>query len=131
MLRRNTKILCKDNTGVKLVKVFQVVGSRHRRKATFGDWVIVIVKARNLKAKNLKNTRQLSRFRTGSIHRALIVNGTSWYRRSNGSYIKWTENALILVNKKKIPLGNKLYVSLPKEFLNKNPALGSICHSIV
>jgi len=77
MLRKNSKVYCKDNTGVKLVKVFQVAGSRHRRKANLGDMVLVVIKARNLKSKNMKNARQLRRFRRGSVHRALIVNVNS------------------------------------------------------
>jgi large subunit ribosomal protein L14 len=131
MLRYNSMCWCKDNTGVKLVKIFQVAGSRHRRKANFGDMVLIIIKARNLRAKNLKNARQMLRLRRGSIHRGLIVNVSSWLYRSIGVYVRWTENALILVNKKKIPLGTKLYIALPKEFLDKYPALGSICHSVV
>jgi len=131
MLRKNSKVYCKDNTGVKLVKVFQVAGSRHRRKANLGDMVLVVVRARNLKANNLKNSRQLWRFRRGSVHRALVVNVSSWYYRSIGIYIRWTENAVVLVDKKKTPLGTKIYAILTKEFMTKYPALGSICHKII
>jgi ribosomal protein L14 len=74
MIRHNSVVFCKDNTGVKLVRVFQVVGGKHKRKANIGDRVLVVVQARNLKAKNMKNERQLVRFRRGSVHRALVVN---------------------------------------------------------
>jgi len=131
MLRKNSSVYCKDNTGVKLVKIFQVAGSRHRRKANLGDTVLVVVRARNLKAKNLKNARQLRRFRRGSVHRALVVNVNNWFYRSIGIYIRWTENAIILVDKNKTPLGTKIYATLTKEFMDKYPALGSICHSII
>jgi ribosomal protein L14 len=74
MIRHGSVVYCKDNTGVKLVRVIQVVGGRHKRKANIGDRVLVVIQARNLRAKNLQNERQLLRFRRGSVHRALVVN---------------------------------------------------------
>ena len=59
MIRKGSVVYCVDNTGVKLVKVFQVIGSRHRRKANLGDFVLIIIRARNLKAKNMKSEKQL------------------------------------------------------------------------
>jgi hypothetical protein len=48
------KKLIKSNIGVKLVEIFQVAGCRHRRKANFCNIMLVIIKARNLRAKNLE-----------------------------------------------------------------------------
>jgi ribosomal protein L14 len=59
MIRKDSVVYCVDNTGVKLVKVFQVIGSRHRRKANLGDFVLVVIRARNLKAKNMQSEKQL------------------------------------------------------------------------
>jgi len=77
MIRKGSVVYCVDNTGVKLVKVFQVIGSRHRRKANLGDFVLVVIRARNLKAKNMKSEKQLWRFRRGSVHRAIVINVNS------------------------------------------------------
>lgn len=131
MIRKNSVVYCIDNTGVKLVKVFQVVGCRHRRKANLGDFVWVSVVARNLKAKNMWNEKQLWRFRRGSVHKAIIVQTRSWYHRRNRTYIRWDRNAAILVDKNKIPLGSKVIQGIPYEVINKYPALGQVCEWIV
>jgi ribosomal protein L14 len=131
MIRKGSVVYCVDNTGVKLVKVFQVIGSRHRRKANLGDFVLIIIRARNLKAKNMKSEKQLWRFRRGSVHRAIVVNVNSWHYRSIGIYIRWTQNAVILVDRKKTPLGSRINATLTKEFLTTFPAIGSICDNIV
>lgn len=131
MIRHNSVVFCKDNTGVKLVRVFQVVGGRHKRKANIGDRVLVVVQARNLKAKNLKNERQLVRFRRGSVHRALVVNINTWYYRPIGIYVRWSHNAVILVDKYDTPLGSKIQATLIKEFMWRYPALGSVVQNII
>jgi len=131
MLRKGSVVYCVDNTGVKLVKVFQVIGKRHRRKANLGDFVLVIIRARNLKAKNMKSEKQLWRFRRGSVHRAIVINVNSWYYRPIGIYIRWTQNAVVLVDRKKTPLGSRINATLTKEFLTRFPGIGSICDNIV
>lgn len=131
MIRKNSVVYCVDNTGVKLVKVFQVIGSRHRRKANLGDFVLVVIRARNLKAKNMQSEKQLWRFRRGSVHRALVVNVNTWYYRPIGIYIRWTQNAIVLVDRHKTPIGSRIYATLTKEFFTKFPALGSICDNVI
>jgi len=131
MVRHGSVIFCRDNTGVKLVRVFNVVGGRHKRKANLGDRVLVAVQARNLKAKNMKNERQLLRFRKGSVHRAIVINIKTWYYRPVGIYIRWSHNAVILVDKYDTPLGSKINATITKEFMWKYPALGSIISNIV
>jgi len=131
MIRKNSVVECIDNTGVKLVKVFQVVGSRHRRKANLGDFVWVSIVARNLKAKNMQNEKQLWRFRRGSVHKGIIVQVKSWYKRRNCTYIAWNRNAVILVDRNKIPLGSKVVQGIPIEVINKYPGIGQVCEWIV
>lgn len=131
MIRKNSVVSCVDNTGVKLVKVFQVVGCRHRRKANIGDFVWVSVVARNLKSKNMQNEKQLWRFRRGSVHKAIIVQTRAWYQRRNRTFIRWDRNSVILVDKKKVPLGSKVVQGIPVEVINLYPALGQVCEWIV
>lgn len=131
MVRNGSVIYCKDNTGVKLVRVIQVVGGRRKRKAKLGDRVLVAVHARNLKAKNLKNERQLIRFRRGSVHRAIVINVKKWYFRPIGIHVRWDHNAVILVDKYDTPLGSKIQAAVIKEFMWRYPALGSIIHEII
>ena len=131
MIRKNSVVFCIDNTGVKLVKVFQVVGSRHRRKASLGDFVWVVIKVRNLKAKNMQSEKQLWRFRRGSIHRAIVVNVKSWIDRRDLTKIKWYRNAIVLVDKKKVPFGTRILSPISKEIIKKYPALGSISDNVI
>jgi len=131
MIRKNSIVYCIDNTGVKLVKVFQVIGSRHRRKANLCDFVWVSVIARNLKTKNMQNERQVRRFRRGSIHRAIIVQTKSWFHRRNRTYIKWDKSSVILVDKNKVQLGSKVVQGVASEVVTKYPTIGQICQWIV
>ena len=131
MIRHNSVVYCRDNTGVRLVRVIMVVGGRHKRKANIGDKVLVVIQARNLRAKNLQNERQLLRFRKGSVHRALVVNIKTWYYRPIGAYIRWSHNAVILVDKNGVPLGSRIQASITKEFMLTYPALGSVIQEIV
>ena len=131
MIRKNSVVTCVDNTGVKLVKVFQVVGCRHRRKVNLCDFVWVSVVARNLKSKNMQNEKQSWRFRRGSVHKAVIVQTRSWYHRRNRTYIRWDVNSVILVDKNKVPLGTKVVQGIPSEAINQYPALGQVCEWIV
>lgn len=131
MIRKNSVVTCVDNTGVKLVKVFQVVGCRHRRKVNLCDFVWVSVVARNLKSKNMQNSKQIWRFRRGSVHKAIIVQTRAWYHRRNRTYIRWDNNAVILVDKNKVPLGSKVIQGVPHEVISQYPALGQVCEWIV
>jgi large subunit ribosomal protein L14 len=131
MIRKNSVVSCVDNTGVKLVKVFQVVGCRHTRKANLADFVWISVVARNLKSKNMQNDKQLWRFRRGSVHKAIIVQTKNWYERRNKTFIRWDVNAVILVDKKKVPLGTKVVQGIPSEVINLYPAVGQVCEWIV
>lgn len=131
MIRKNSVVTCVDNTGVKLVKVFQVVGCRHRRKANIGDFVWVSVVARNLKAKNMQNEKQMWRFRRGAVHKAIIVQTSSWYQRRNRTFICWDRNAVILVDKNKVPLGSRVVQGIPSEVVSLYPTLGQVCEWIV
>jgi len=74
MIRIGSIVYCIDNTGVVMVKIFQVIGNRVKREATLGSKVLVVVKRINLKSKALKDARKKNKFRRGSVHRAVIVN---------------------------------------------------------
>jgi large subunit ribosomal protein L14 len=131
MIRYGSIVHCIDNTGVKLVKVFQILGKRHKRKTNLFDFIWIIVKARNLKAKNLKESRQRWRFRKGSMHRAIVVQTKQNFQRKNKMYISWNRNCVVLVDKYRVPLGTKILQAIPTEITKKYPAIGAICQWVI
>jgi len=87
MIKMGTYIYCVDNTGVVIVKVFQVIGNRFTRVATLGTKVLVVVKGVNVRAKSLQDEKKKHKFRRGSVHRAVIVQMKKKFRRRDLSYI--------------------------------------------
>lgn len=128
MLQIQSYAYCVDNTGVRLVKVFQVVGASARRQATLGDMVWVVVKAIDTKKGIfLRDEKRKWKFRRGSVHKAVVVQVKQKIRRRDLSYIWFRRNSVVLVNRAGIPLGNRIKTPVPIEVANKYPGIGSIC----
>jgi len=84
MIKMNSYVYCVDNTGVAYVKVFQILGNKYKRVASYGDMVWVIVKSWDRSSGTLEDDKLKKRFRRGSIHRAIIVHTkkkskTNWF----------------------------------------------------
>jgi len=73
MIKMNSYVYCVDNTGVAYAKVFQILGNKYKRVASYGDMVWVIVKSWDRSSGTLEDDKLKKRFRRGSIHRAIIV----------------------------------------------------------
>lgn len=57
----------------------------------------------------------------------MVVQTKATFLRRNRTYIAWDRNSIVLVDKKKVPLGSKIIQGIPKEVVKKYPAIGSIC----
>ena len=109
MIQEETLVKIADNTGAKLGKVFRILGGTSRRSATIGDKVILSVKvAEPRKAVKKKD-----------IVRAVIVRHRAPYRRKDGSYIRFDENAVVLIDTKGDPRGNRVFGPIPRELAEK------------
>jgi len=121
-------MLATDKTAI--VKVYCIKVLKGKKKiANLGDVVIVCVNSINIKKfVNLK-ARFQKKFNVGTMHRALIVRNKVNYQRIQGLFLKFNENSIVIVSKNVVPLSNKVYGPILREFCMRWPSLGctSIC----
>lgn len=98
-----------DNTGVKNVFCFQVLGGK-KRYATIGDIIVASVKEKDV-GSNLKK---------GEVVRAVVVRVKKELRRNDGTYIKFDKNSVVLIDKTNNPIGTRIFGSVPRELREKN-----------
>jgi large subunit ribosomal protein L14 len=109
MIQSRTILNVADNTGAKLVMCFHLPGGTRKRVATLGDVVIGVVK----KAEPRREVKE------HAVVKAVIVRQKQPYRRKDGSYIRFDENACCLINDDYNPRGNRISGPLPRELKEK------------
>lgn len=113
MIQPRTMLNVADNTGAKLVQVFKIPGGTRRRYAQIGDVVIVSVK----EAEPRKMVKKKE------VLRALVVRQRKPFRRKDGSYIRFDDNAVVIVDdKKKEPRGGRIFGPIPREIQERGYA---------
>jgi large subunit ribosomal protein L14 len=105
MIQMQTSLRVADNTGAKRLMCIKVLGGSKRRYATIGDIVVASVK------EALPN----SRIKPGEVVRAVIVRTTKELGRPDGTYIKFDENAAVLIDTKKEPIGTRIFGPVGRE----------------
>lgn len=110
MVHERSILSVADNTGAKIVRVFRVLGAAGKRYAEIGDIVVVSVqKAEPRKAVKKKD-----------VLRAVIVRQRKAFRRKDGSYIRFDENAVVIIDKaKKEPIAGRIFGPIPREIAEK------------
>ncbi|MDD5088225.1 MAG: 50S ribosomal protein L14 [bacterium] len=98
-----------DNTGAKKVRCFRVYGGTGRRTASVGDIIMVSVRSAIPNATVKK----------GEKSRAVIVRTTKEVRRRDGSYIRFDENAVVLIDKESEPRGTRIFGPVARELREK------------
>lgn len=110
MIQPQTMLNIADNTGAKVVQCFKVLGGSKRRYAQIGDIVVVAVK----KAEPRKIVKKHDKVRV------VIVRQKKSYRRSDGSYIRFDDNAaVVLEGNTKEPKGNRILGPVARELKEK------------
>jgi len=120
-----------DKTGVSLVKCIKVLGPSKKKIANIGDVILVAIKHINPKKFVKMKLFKRKRFFKGTIHRGLIVRSKKNYKRSNNLFIKFNENSVVLVNKKIVPISNRVYGPILLELCRKLPSLGCITRNMI
>ena len=105
MIQPRSIIKVVDNSGAKIIRCFRVLGGSYKKYAEIGDLIIASVQAAEPRREIKKK----------AVVKAIIVRQRKPYRRSDGSYIKFDENAAVLVNDKLEPLGGRLFGPFPQE----------------
>jgi large subunit ribosomal protein L14 len=109
MIQEYTRLNVADNTGAKKAMCVRVLGSSRRRYGTVGDIVVVVVKTA-LAGGSLKK---------GDVSHAVIVRTTRPIRRPDGSYIRFDDNAAVLIDDHKEPKGTRIFGPVARELRDK------------
>lgn len=109
MIQQESKLAVADNSGAKEVLVIKVLGGTKKRYAGIGDKVIVSVKTA-LPSGNIKK---------GTVSRAVIVRTRKETRRPDGSYIRFGENAAVLLTPNDEPRGTRIFGPVARELREK------------
>lgn len=119
MVQQGSILKVCDRTGVILVQCIKVFGSNKKRIAFLGDVILVSVKKFNLRKYQTTKLKKRKKFLKGSLQRALIVRSKINFKRTPGIYIKFDENTVVLVNKKVVPISNRVFGPILKELCMK------------
>lgn len=110
MIQPRTMLNIADNTGAKLAQVIRVLGGSKKRYARIGDIVVVSIKV----AEPRKTVKKKD------VHHALVVRQRNSFRRKDGSYVRFDDNAVVIIDKtKKEPLGGRIFGPIPREIQEK------------
>src|SRR3989344_2760532 len=121
MIQLRSIIHVADNTGAKKVGVIKVLGGSRRRYAQIGDIVVASVK----EAEPRKIVKKKD------VVKALVVRQKNNYRRSDGSYIRFDENAVVILDGKE-PKGGRIFGPIPREIKERGfNTIASLAQEIV
>ena len=109
MIQMNSRLKVADNTGAREIMCINVLGGSKRKYAYIGDTIVASVK------KAIPN----SSTKKGDVVRAVIVRTANPYRRSDGSYIKFDENAAVILSDKNNPKGTRIFGPVARELRDK------------
>lgn len=105
MIQAGTNLIIADNTGAKKARVFKVLGGSKRRYARIGDIVVLSVKS----AEPRKSVKKKD------VLKAVIVRTRDAARRRDGSYIRFDDNAAVILDKGQEPKGGRIFGPIPRE----------------
>ena len=109
MIQQETRLKVADNSGAKVVQCFKVLGGSKKRYASIGDIIVVSV----------KSSTPGGMVKKGEVARAVVVRVKKEVRRRDGSYIRFDDNAAVLVNDNKEPQGTRVFGPVARELREK------------
>lgn len=110
MIQTQSILTVADNSGAKKVMCIKVLGDSKRRYARIGDLIICSVKTA-IPGGNVKK---------GDVVTAVLVRTKKEFRRKDGSYIRFDENAAVIINKDNEPVGTRIFGPIARELREKN-----------
>ncbi len=110
MIQQYTRLRAADNTGAREIMCINVLGGSRRRYARVGDVIVASVKKAIPGAATKK----------GDVVRAVVVRTTQSYRRLDGSYIRFDENAAVILTDKNNPKGTRIFGPVARELRDKD-----------
>ena len=110
MIQPQTRLKVADNSGAKEIMCFRVLGGSFRRTAGVGDVVIASV----------KSATPGGAVKKGEVVKAVIVRTKKQYRRPDGTYIRFDDNAAVIINDQKQPKGTRIFGPVARELREKD-----------
>ncbi len=110
MIQMQTALMVADNSGAKKVKMIMPIGGSTSKIATIGDKIKVTV----------KEATPDGTVRKGTVHNAVIVRTKKEIRRKDGTYIRFDENAAVLIKDDGSPIGTRVFGPVARELREKN-----------
>lgn len=110
MIQQETRLKVADNTGAKEVLCIRVLGGSGRRYASVGDLIVVTV----------KSAIPGGMVKKGEVSRAVVVRTRKEVRRPDGTYIRFDENAAVLLDANNEPIGTRVFGPVARELRGKN-----------
>lgn len=109
MIQPYTRLVVADNTGAKEIMCINIPGSSRRRYATLGDVIVASVKVANPGAA----------LKAGEVVRAVIVRTAKEVRRLDGSYVRFDDNAAVVLSDKENPRGTRVFGPVARELRDR------------
>ena len=105
MVQAETRLKVADNSGAKTVQCFKVLGGSKKRYASVGDLIVVAV----------KSSTPGGMVKKGEVARAVVVRVKKEVRRKDGSYIRFDDNAAVILNAQNEPKGTRIFGPVARE----------------
>lgn len=105
MIQAGTQVKITDNSGGRIGKVFKILGGSKRRYARIGDIVVL----------SIQTAEPRKQIKKKAVVRGLVVRQRSNFGRKDGSYIRFDDNAVVLINPKGEPIGGRVFGPIPRE----------------
>ena len=110
MIQPQTRLKVADNSGAKEIMCIRVLGGSFRRYGSIGDVIVASV----------KTATPGGQVKKGEVVRAVIVRVVKQNRREDGSYIRFDDNAAVIINDQKQPRGTRIFGPVARELREKN-----------
>ena len=109
MVQPQTRLKVADNTGAKVIMCIRVLGGSFRRSGNIGDVIIASVKSA-IPGGSVKK---------GDVVKAVIVRTSKGVSRPDGSYVKFDDNAAVIIDNQKLPKGTRIFGPIARELRDK------------
>ena len=110
MIQEETYLKVADNTGAKEIKTIRVLGGSKRKYGNIGDGVVASV----------RKAQPGGQVKKGEVVRAVIVRSSRGVRRADGSYVRFDDNAAVLIREDKNPRGTRIFGPVARELRDKD-----------
>ena len=110
MIQKFSRLKVADNSGAREIMCIQIIGGTRRRYAAVGDVIVASV----------KQAQPAAAVKKGDVVRAVVVRQAKQYGRPDGSYIRFDDNAAVILSDKQNPRGTRIFGPVARELRDKN-----------